>query len=331
MNRMHVLVGLVAMTTGACGLDLDLDLDVEDPRVGDEGRLAFRSEGCSSTRVMAVGSRAKLRLETTTGAALPQGMDVTTSSPQIIVASLSGDEVTVVASDRGASYLSVLVAGEPYDGIGLSAVVATRVRYRTVPRVLIGGQLEVVVDEVFGCGLDACPLFGHSFLSWRSEPSQALTLLGDGEGIALLVANAPGKLLASEPSNGRDLVSAEIETVAIQEITEWTASLVALTPGSDASEDWTVSEDTLPATVHSGDVVCLRLDGAREGALAVAVSRRDVDWTVAGPLGPPVDFDLVDPLCTLFVAGDPGEVALVVSSPLFAEEPAFSLTVQSGT
>ena len=56
MNKhTHLLIPLVALATGACSIDLGFE--DADPRAGDRGVLAFRSEGCTSTTVMAVGAR----------------------------------------------------------------------------------------------------------------------------------------------------------------------------------------------------------------------------------------------------------------------------------
>lgn len=323
MNKhTHLLIPLVALTAGACSLDLGLE--DADPRAGDRGVLAFRSEGCTSTTVMAVGARAHLTLEVLDGGALPESWAVDSSAPAVIEASTTAEpnQVLVTAKSEGRTYLSVRQMGFLLDGITLDAVPARSVKTRTVERVLRGGHADVVIDEVMGlCDGQLCELFGSGFLSWRSEPEGALTLAVEEERVAGFVATTTGTLHGREPARGADLVRASIVAVPPEEVTGFAASIVAVT------EDGAVLATLpLPATAPANTFLCVRLD-ARHPQGDVPLSSRDVTWSFDGNALSPVE-GVREPLCTLIATGAPGQVTLQASSPLFAEQPSFALTLE---
>jgi len=324
MNKTtHLLIPLVALTTGAC--NIDLGFEDADPRAGDRGRLAFRSEGCTTSTVMAVGGRATLRLEPLDGGALPADLSVAMSEPSVIDALRTTEpaEVAVFAKSAGRSYLSVRQMGLPIDGIELTAVPARSVRSRSAPRVLLGGHTEIVVEQAMGlCDGQLCELFGTGFLDWRSEPAEAFALESDEEGVASFSSEASGTLLGREPTLGNDLVKVTVDVVSPDAITGFQARIVALPDG--ASEPVTLP---LPATLPANSILCLRLD-ALVDAGEVPLSRRDVSWSFDGGVLDPIDGVVTEPQCTLIATGQPGKVTLRASSPLFGEEPSYELTLE---
>ncbi|MEQ9323757.1 MAG: hypothetical protein RIF41_31630 [Polyangiaceae bacterium] len=317
----HLLVPLVALTTGACGIDLGLD--TADPRAGDRSVLAFRSEGCTSTTVMAVGASDRLRLEALDGGALPDGLTVDSATPTVIDASAAGgSEVLVTAKSEGRTYLSVHQMGMLLDGITLEAVPARSVKARSVDRVLRGGHADVVIDEVMGvCGGQVCELFGSGFLSWRSEPEGALSAANEKGRHAGFTVSASGTLFGREPARGADLVKLPIVAVSPDEITGFAASIVAVTKDGGATATL-----PLPATALANAYLCVRLD-ARHPDGDVPLSSHDLTWSFDGAAADPID-GIHEPLCTLVATGAPGPVTLRVSSPLFAEQPSFALTLE---
>jgi hypothetical protein len=324
MKPHHRLIPLVALLTGACSLDIF----GEDPRVGDQGRVAFRSEGCASGKVMAQGSRASLRLESATAEPLPAELEVTSSSPEVIDVAMTGPaEVVLTARASGDSYLSVFDMGRFFDGLGLSVAPATLAEAHHPDRVLLGGRIDVSVAKVYGpCPQGGmCELFGEDFLSWTTEPGDAFLLESEESRRVSYTATTSGRILAREPARGATLVRAEVEVVAPGTITGFSARVVTIPSDGSLPQG-----ATLPAAIPPSDRLCLMLDALR-GSARIPISHHDLDWELEGAVARPTwgsDLEVEAPLCTVVEARQPGEAVLRASSPLFEDRPSFELTVR---
>jgi hypothetical protein len=186
------------------------------------------------------------------------------------------------------------------------------------------------VAGVYGdCGDDRCPLFGHSFLSWRSDPADAFSLLADDEGVARFRASGAGTILGREPARGADLVEAAIEVVPISEARGFVARAIPIDDGAEEPSANSAGREsfTLPGNVPQGTTLILRLEAERDAAEAVLVSHHDIDWQIDGPLTELTDHE-AGLIGAVFRATAPGLVTLEADTPLFAETPQFALTVE---
>lgn len=324
MKPNHRVIPFVALFTGACSFDIVGD----DPRVGDNGRVALRGDGCASSNVMAVGSRASLRIESATEQSIPADLEVTSSAPEVIeLTAGASNEITLVARAAGESYLAVTDRGLLFDGLSLYAAPATIADSDHPDRVLEGGRIDFIVTSVYGpCphgGL--CELFGDDFLTWTAEPEDAFWVASEQSRRISYTAQASGRIVAREPARGAALIAADVEVVASEAITGFSARL--LTVPSDGSLP---QGRTLPAAIPPSDRLCLILDAERNGK-AIPVSRFDVEWELEGAVTRPSwgsNLDEAVPLCTVVQARQPGEAVLRASSSLFDERPSFELTVR---
>jgi hypothetical protein len=297
----------VGLMQGACADEPESATD--DPRVGELGRVRFNGGGCTSSTTMALGSRVTLQFEPIAAVRLPPELELSMSEPAVISGRLSDgqERVELTATAAGESRLSLLLAptGELFETLQFAAEPATAVRYQSVPRVFVGGRADVVITDVYGgCGSDDCPLIGHSFMSWRSEPSSALALRSDDEGTATFIANAPGasQVFAYEPSADARLVALDIEAVPVDGAGVLTPSArtLPIREGEQARE-----LDFSGGSFHvlAGEAFCIRLDAAHEEGASVPLSRHDVSWSAAGGVRAVAMEHAGEPLGTLFVAG----------------------------
>lgn len=323
-GRLGALIAGVLLVTGACSTN---DTP-EDPRLGELGKLRFTS-GCNSSTTMALGSRATVKMEPVSGE-LPSDLRVDSSAPGIIAAELAGpDAIELAAEALGEARIAVDRGGNLFDAITFDVEVATAAKYDTVPRVFIGGAVDVVVTEIYGaCGTDECPLFGHSFLDWRVEPSEALPFDRDAYGTARFTAATLDavNVFGREPSTGRDLVAASLEIVSTEGIDglRGTLQTIPLEEGEEAR-----SFELGSGVVREGEAFCVRLDALRGSDAAVGVSRHDVTWVVEGDALESIDTDHgTEPLGTVFNTVDHGTVTLTASSHLFEHTASWELVVQ---
>jgi hypothetical protein len=328
MRRILLLIGVLFLLFG-CAIDLDFDT-APDTRVGELGRVRYTSSGCTGSTAMAVGSRDTIVLEPMQGL-LPEDLSVSSQDPGVISASQVGEpsEVLLRAHTEGESMVTVLSAGHLFDFLTFQAVPAEGLSFDAYPTVLAGGSLDVRVIEVYGaCGNSDCLLFGHSFLGWRSEPAGALELVLDDLGTAQFIASGSGEVVGREPARGADLLVTEVTVVPHEQIAG-----LAVTAITIPLEEGEVSEIvTLPGTVRTNQALLLHVDGLREGAEAVPISRRDVRWTVAGTLVQEVaqGHDGA-PLGDLFLVGaEAGTVELEATVDLLGTTASFTLTIVEG-
>lgn len=327
MNRTALTIGLAAFVAGACGPAQDAGSgSANDPRTGDNGRIRFVGGGCNSSTTMAVGSKQVLTLEAAEGTALPPAISVEARAPEVIAASEADTpgDVLLEAKAEGSSVVEVLSRGDAYDRLAFDAEPATSVHFTTVPRVFEGGHADIVVNEVFGsCGQD-CPLFGHSFLSWRSDPPGAFELIADERGTASFLATDTGMLLGAEPVTGDDLVGAEVIVVPRDGVTGFSA--IATTLPLMPDEPQRVFD--LPGELSSGEAFCVQLMAERGELPPVPLSRRDVRWTIDGgsALALPMSH-ASEPLGTMFYAGDVGPITLTATSQLLPMDASFIVEV----
>jgi hypothetical protein len=330
MNRRTLLfAAALGLALPACFLD-DID-DTGDPRLGELGRVHFNGGGCSGSTQMAIGSHETLTLEPVAGVTLPADLEVRATAPEVISAEAGAEPATIVlrARDAGRSQVQLLDHGEAFDALTFGAEPARVVRFEAPPVVFTGAALDLVVTDVFGaCGTDECPLFGHSFLTFRSEPEGAMDLALDDGGTATFHAGAAGALtlFGREPALHRDVVAHGVTIVPTDGFTTLHATLatIPLLEGEEARSF------PLPGAVAPGTFFCVRIDALDEVGATVPVSRRDVSWEIQGePLVSLVPMDhATEPYGTLFVASsDAGSVELEASVALLGVEATFALEV----
>ena len=324
MKRAFLSLATFAVLAAACGSQEQAQTD---PRIGDRGLLRFNGGGCTGSTAMAVGSHETLTIEQVDGSALPEDLTARTSAPEVIAARMHGEnQLTLEAHAAGESHVDVLARGNSYDGLTFRAEPAAQATALSPPRVLAGGVLDVVVTDVFGdCKTSECPLFGQGFLGWRTEPVSAMTFVGDEGGAAMFRAGDPGnvRVLGREPVRHVDLVS---NWVSI-EPTEGSTGLVGELTTIPLEEGETPVVVELPGSIPAGTAFCVRIDVVREEGPNVAVSRKDVLWSVTGGIEVvPIDHG-TEPLGTVFVANAAGTASLTARVGLVDLERAFELTV----
>ena len=324
MRRTLLLLAIVAATAAACSPELDIG---GDPRVGERGQLRFNGGGCSGSTTMAIGSRETLTLEAVEGS-LPSQLSARASAPGVIDASMpeGSVEVTLRAFQAGDSRVEILADDSTFDALTFHAEPAFAAEFAAPPRVLAGGSLDLAVSEVFGeCRTSDCPLFGHSFLTWSSDPAEALTLVVDDLGAATFTAGPPQnvEVRGDEPALKNRIVSAFVSIEPIDGISSLGAQAVII-PLEEGEEAATIE---LPGSVPVGTAFWLRLEAQRGELPSVGVSRRDVDWEVDGDLDAVATDQASAPLGVLFVAQTAGTVTLRARVELLDLEETFELEV----
>ena len=318
------------MTTAALFLVTACATQPVDTRLGENGRVRFVGGGCSGTTAMAVGSREILTLEPVDTEELPAELDVSATKPSVITASAVGpDKVLLQAHAAGESRVELTTSLGLFDALTFSAEPAAAVSFQAAARVLAGGTLEVVVGEVFGsCKTSDCPLFGHSFLSWKGEPSAGLVLLADEGGTARFRAGEAQKvtLEAREPAVNAQLVAHELEVVSAAGFTGLAAELTTI-----PLEDDEVAETvTLPGDVSRGKVFCVRVSALLAEGPSVVLSRHDVRWRIDGDSVVPLAMDHAgEPFGTVFLATETlGSAVLTAEVDLLDADATFELIVK---
>jgi hypothetical protein len=325
------LVGAVAGVT-ACAVDV---VDPQpDPRLGTQGKVRFVGGGCSGSTTMAVGASEVLQVEPAAQQRLPGTLAFGASNPAVIRAQAgeAPNEVRLEAVAAGDSTVVVIGDGSAYDSLTFHAEPAASVRYDAVPRVFAGGMLDVQITDVFGaCGDDECPLFGHSFLRWSSEPAGRFELWRDEAGTASLRAAASvgnAEVIGVEPSAGSPLVRAPVQVVATEEVDELAASLTLLSLDPESEAPAAVE---LPTTVPGGAFFCVQLRALRQGG-DVPLSRHDVRWTVVGDREQALMLPMnhgSEPRGTLFVvSSSAAQLTLHAEVELLGRSADFAVTVE---
>jgi hypothetical protein len=323
MRRTLLVLATVGATAAACTSAPDI---AHDPRVGERGQLRFNGGGCSGSTTMAIGSRETLTLEAVEGS-LPSELSARASDPDVIAAEMNEgtNEVTLRAQAAGQSRIEILANDSPYDALTFRAEAAFAAESLAQPRVLAGGSFDVAVTEVFGgCGTTECPLFGHSFLAWSTDPADALTLVVDDLGTATFIATQPQnvEVRAHEPALGNRIVSTSVSIEPLDDVTALAAHVVTI-PLDDGEETITVQ---LPGSIPVGTAFWLRLEALRGELPRVGVSRRDVDWQVDGAKA--VATDQASALSgDLFVAEQAGTVTFSANVELVGLEQSFELEI----
>ncbi|MSP24616.1 MAG: hypothetical protein EXR75_05515 [Myxococcales bacterium] len=301
-----------------------------DTRIGEQGRVRFAGGGCTGTTTMAVGSREILTLEPLDADALPAGLEIRATEPSVIAASaVWPDKVLLQAHAPGTSKVELFTALGVFDALAFSAEPATGVVFDAESRVLEGGSLGVVVNEVYGsCGTSDCPLFGHSFLKWQSEPPTGLVLLNDDRGMATFRADSVGTLSleAREPGKNARLIAHAVDVVSAAGFAGLSAELTTI-PFEENEVAKTVA---LPGKVGRGAVFCVRISAAMDDGQAVNISRLDVRWRVDGDAVVPLPMDHAnEPLGTVFLAtSSAGTAVLTAAVDLLGRSKSFELTVK---
>jgi hypothetical protein len=323
-------VGLAALIVlPAC---FDLDLETEDPRVGELGRIRFTGGGCSGSTTMAVGSSERLTMEPVEeGASLPADLAVGSTEPGTIAVSAGGapNEVVLQARQAGEAVVEVTTDGaELYDRLGFAAVPATRIDYRLPAAVLAGGTLALEVDEVYGLrDGEELALLGGGFLEWDTAPSDLLAPLRDEYRVALFVADGAGQALLEgrEPSGGATLVSQTVTVVAAEDAIELTASMELLLVDGEV-----VDAEPLPSEVTVGALFQLQVVASTTSGPLVPVARFDLETSIEGDPGVLDDFPLEGddaPGGPAFEAVGPGEAVVALTAAHLGLAARFAVTV----
>jgi len=273
-----------------------------DPRLGREKRVIF-SSGCTSSTTMAVGATDTITIQPAQeGGTLPSDLAPKSSDSTVIeVLNPASPTFDMHALKKGQSNIEVWSGGARYDWVTFYAEPAKAVKFASEPAVLAGGRTGIAITDIFGaCGTDECPLFGHTFAKWSADPASSFTFIEDTKNVAHYTASAmpgTGALVATEPSQGGELLRYSVEIVDPAVVTSISGTL-----RPSANEEATPVP--FPASAIVGEWFEVRVVGQRSGKTPVAISRHDIEWTVPTGLSLLPQTEPADPFVEVFAAGD---------------------------
>lgn len=271
----------------ACGT-----ADEPNPRVGETGQIKFSGGGgCNNSTTLALGSSARLTMERADGAALPSGLLVssTNNSAITVAPGTQHNSVKVTAIEQGEAYLEVTDKGQAYDRVRFFVEPAASVELdRPATRVFAGGTYVLKLGEVYGdCGKD-CPLIGGGFMTWRSSPPGALTLVSDVERSVTFTAGKAVDnytLNGHNKSGGKMLVLHQVSAIDPKDCGQLSAEAVVALPRKPGEELKVNDPHQLSQGVPAGSLLMLRVKAATTSKETVPVWGRDIAWTVEGDAG----------------------------------------------
>lgn len=324
-KRPHLVMLLLILAPACVSLDED---PIEDPRLGDNGRVLFTGGGgCNGSTTLAVGSTATLTLEPQEEP-IPGDLVVGATDPEVITAvqAESRDQIVLEALGVGESYVELRSGGELWDGLGFSAETATSATFTAPDVVLAGGTLVVAVEEVFGACGEECPLIGSDFMTWEGAPGSAFALLRDHERVAsFTVGTTPGltEIQGLEPSSGAALVTHSVEVVSPAEVGEIEDEIVIMLP-----DESILDPQPIPADIPLGAVFQMRLQVRDGDDRPIMITTHEAAWSIAAgaellePFGDEVPLE-----GPAYSTRDIGEVELIVDVPLLEQSRTFRITI----
>jgi len=325
---------VTAMALGACAGSCDSE-PARDPRLGEQGQVRLTGPGCSSSTMMAVGSRARMRVEPASNEQpLPTAFSVRSSEAATIeLTSLaSADAFELRALREGTTRIEVVSEGEVYDALSLRAEPVAFLSYESESIVVEGGAFHAIVTEVWGpCGDDECTLFGDGFLSWETTPMAALVLDRDADRTVTMRAGAPGAAMVRgiESGAGRALVDVSVEIVPVADVTGISATATVV--GMDGQPLRSVS---FPWAVVVGETIIVRLEALRSAGEGFPLSRSDTAWSMEGDTSAASMLDqngaitAGEPWVAVFEAVAAGNVELIAHIEILGRDDRFALEVR---
>ncbi|MBN1773566.1 MAG: hypothetical protein JXB32_20050 [Deltaproteobacteria bacterium] len=329
LGKMRFVV-LAFLTFQAC---VGFEVDIGDPRLGDEGHVRFGGGGCAagSSTALAVGSTQALTLEPQSGVTLPSDLQPGSSAPAVIDVrgGAAPEQIVLEAYEAGATQIELRSEGRVWDHLGFRAEPAASVKFSGVPAVFSGGTAYVKVDEVYGACGGECPLLGQGFLRWSASPAAALAPLRDAGGVAYFTAGAAGeaRVEGREPSGGALLVEHPLRVVPVADAGAVQARITIALP-----DETVLDPQPFPVELPAGSLFLIQLE-ADAGGLAVPLAGADVTWTVEGDASAvtPYDAGAETPAeGPIFATVEAGLVELVAEIPLLGRTERFALTVTAG-
>ncbi len=305
-----------------------------DHRLGVNKKVRFVGGGCSGSDsvIMPIGAKDTLTIEAANeNIQLPADLNPQSSDPSVISVTPGTSPLTIdmMAHKAGKTDIELMSSGQRFDYLTFFAEPAKSVVFTAEPAVLAGGLLGLGISDVYGsCGNESCPMFGHSFVQWSTNPGGALSLIQDEQRIARFSGGTMplnAEIIGKEPSLGGELVRHPIEIVDPTTVTEISGELII--PASSDQEKEQILP--FPATVKANSNFYVRVLGTRQGKSSVAISRHDIVWTV--PMGL-IQLSQIEPADTVAEAfsadATPGDFGLKVSVALLAnKEQTFNIKV----
>lgn len=315
-----VACAAIAMAAQAC---VNIDLGDPDPRMGEEGKVRFDGGGgCSNSTILAVGSTAELTLEPQEGITLPADLEIESSAPAVIGATLgtSADEVVLVAHEAGDARVDLLSGGDVWDWLEFDATPAVSAEFDAPDRLFAGDTLWISMTEIYGDCDEECPLIGGGFLSWGSDPAGSVTFDVEESRQALFgtdgSATGSVAVTGTEPAEGNVVLTHSVVLVPPADAGDLGVEVVVMLP-----DETLLDPQPLPTEILVGSLCQFRFS-APAGGEDVPLSRFAVVLDVSGDAGVLEAYALGDgeaPEGAIFEVTGPGTASISATAALIGK------------